>query len=709
MSDKMEIGVNRKTGESVVLPSSILRKQVAMLGANGSGKTVAAKILIEEATLEGIPSIIVDPQGDLASLAAIGKRATLIENGGNAERAMAWEEKAEVRIWTPTAEFGLPICLDPFRPPTGKMKKTELISSWELMAVNFTILAGYDVEKMSSGIQIKTFLYELLTESARLNCLPTNFADLSEMVGNPAMILDGDAETSSVDAIIKRIKGPVREELSRRLNALDSGVSQLLFTLGVPLDIDTLLEPAKNGKVPVNIFFLKSLGSEELRQSFLQELGRSLYAWMLKQKAAEGEVKLLFFLDEASRFLPSDPRQPPAKKVIKLLFEQGRKNGLSCVLATQSVANVDYKILGQANTIFIGKFLTKQDRSKVADLLKVNSNDTGLVDELHKLSPGEFQIVCSDVSKTPIQVKNRWLYTEHGATFGEDDVEKFTSPLLRDWADERSAKHTFSALPPSIPLSREQMSKGLIESETPFESHLMGGLMLLKDPKDPLSVMLGVTNILTAFVLLATTFILGQAWIDGDNSGWLLLVGSLLSLTSCVALVVETLLSGEKSLVQRIRKRARPIQYLILIWIWVLWFGNRAGWFDLSWASMLVDISQTAVTLFVVLEMSHRLHLGRVQMQLDWNPMNMMKEAIHSVKLMLSESELRVMRATSTQVMKSLQYLTEIVTVCLLGLLIFDVGISTKSVLFTETVLRLFSIYALQIAARTYVYSQRNA
>ena len=124
---------------------------------------------------------------------------------------------------------------------------------------------------------------------------------------------------------------------------------------------------------------------------------------------------------------------------------------------------------------------------------------------------------------------------------------------------------------------------------------------------------------------------------------------------------------------------------------------------------MLVDIAQTVTTLFVVLDMSHRIRLGRVQMQLDWNPLGMMKEAIHSMKLMLSESEIAVMRATSSQVMRSLQSLTEVLTVCLLGLLIFDIGsISMDSTLFSEIVLRLFSIYALQLVARSYVFSQKN-
>ena len=231
--------------------------------------------------------------------------------------------------------------------------------------------------------------------------------------------------------------------------------------------------------------------------------------------------------------------------------------------------------------------------------------------------------------------------------------------------------------------------------------------MMLKDPKDPLSVMLGMTNLLTAFLLLSTTLLLGQSWIDGDSSGYLPLIGSILSLTACAALVIETLLADEKSLVKRIRRRARPIQYAILLWIWVLWFGNRAEWFDLSPVSLLIDIVQTIASLFVLLELAHRIQLGRMQIQMDWNPLGMMKEAYHSMKLLLSESQLAVMRATSTQVMRSLQLLAELFTLVILGLVIFDIVNWSDSIWFDEITLRLFSVYALQISARAYVFSKK--
>ena len=89
----MEIGINRDTGEVVDLPTSILRNHVAMLGATGSGKTVAAKVLIEEATLAGIPSIIVDPQGDLARMAQPGDPDVISEMGGSLEKLEEWKIK----------------------------------------------------------------------------------------------------------------------------------------------------------------------------------------------------------------------------------------------------------------------------------------------------------------------------------------------------------------------------------------------------------------------------------------------------------------------------------------------------------------------------------------------------------------------------------------------------------------------------------------
>ena len=63
------------------LAPEVLLRHAVLLGGSGSGKTVASKVLIGEAIRSGIPSIVVDPQGDLASLAIPGDAAQAKERG----------------------------------------------------------------------------------------------------------------------------------------------------------------------------------------------------------------------------------------------------------------------------------------------------------------------------------------------------------------------------------------------------------------------------------------------------------------------------------------------------------------------------------------------------------------------------------------------------------------------------------------------------
>ena len=163
----MILGTRRDDGSEVAIPSTILARHAAMLGSTGSGKTVMAKALIEEATLAGIPSLILDPQGDLARLALGLDENELNEQGGDVSRRNALMEKAEVRIWTPLRSKGLPICIDPFVAPPAELGMEEAITAWDMVAAGFTGLADYDVEK-AQGKQVKPFIYEILVHGTRL-------------------------------------------------------------------------------------------------------------------------------------------------------------------------------------------------------------------------------------------------------------------------------------------------------------------------------------------------------------------------------------------------------------------------------------------------------------------------------------------------------------------------------------------------------------
>ena len=110
----MFLGRRRDNDEPVDIKSTVLARHAAMLGSTGSGKTVMAKALIEEAALAGIPALIIDPQGDLARLALGGDASTIEAKGEDAARMRKLMESTEVRIWTPLRSKGLPLCIDPF-------------------------------------------------------------------------------------------------------------------------------------------------------------------------------------------------------------------------------------------------------------------------------------------------------------------------------------------------------------------------------------------------------------------------------------------------------------------------------------------------------------------------------------------------------------------------------------------------------------------
>ena len=151
------LGTRRDTGEAIDIKPQVLARHGAMLGSTGSGKTVMAKALIEEAALAGIPALIIDPQGDLARLALGIEPAELEAQDGDIARAKKLMDMCEVRIWTPLRSKGLPLCIDPFRAPPADLDPEEAITAWDMVAAGFANLAGFDVGK-AQGKTVKPFL-----------------------------------------------------------------------------------------------------------------------------------------------------------------------------------------------------------------------------------------------------------------------------------------------------------------------------------------------------------------------------------------------------------------------------------------------------------------------------------------------------------------------------------------------------------------------
>ena len=694
------LGTNRSSGDAVSLDLTTLTRHVAMLGSTGSGKTVMAKALIEESTVSGVPSIIVDPQGDLARLILLGDRKELKSKGGDTLRQKRFAEQAEVRIWTPLREKGLPICIDPFSAPPDGLSDAEATDAWDLIATGFTNLALYDKEK-AEGIQVHAYIFQLLVHSIRLGHDVHDFSALSRLLRGPHGILrthlkqevdcewDEIAEEHELPDFEAMLPRGTREKLSRTLGAFTSGNRSLLFSNGVPLDIETLLEPSVSGKVPVNVIYLNTITDDAQRHAFLQEIGRAIYDWMLSKTSTDSPLDLLFFIDEVAPFLPP-VRNPPGKEIIKLIFKQARKYGIGCVLATQNVTDVDYKILAQANTKFIGKMELQQDIERVRHLLREGKGETKFVDELTKLGPGEFQLVCTDLSPEPIPLKVRWLYSDHGEPLTEEQIEELTPKRLRTWAGKKTVRTQRSGIA-SAAAAASVRAKGLVSpefqgmaaagkgqvDESPFEVRLLGGLAVLKEGRDPVYLMQSISNIGSALALLWTLVVLLGEW----RSGGLTLAWAGLSvvITSCVAFIVglETLLSHDAELQKRISRSARAIQYFLGAWLWFLliWSKSGAGP-DFGIGSSVLEVAVVWVSLFISIELVNRVRLGSISFDGGNSVKEMIQSSVKGVGAIITESEFKQMQASSKQVMNGLRWALDFCTLLYFCVIIFTVTLA---------------------------------
>ncbi len=409
--------------QSLELPLSTFLRHMVCLGSSGSGKTVAAKVVCEEFVRNGIPVIAVDPQGDIASLAIPGTAETIESKGLPASMLEEYKSRAEVVIWTPASSVGVPMSVNPLEaldhlPKDGE----ERIRALSGIAANLASLLGYEPGS-DEGKSVVGFLHLVFENMARNEVPIRTFSGLAGFLAEqpPDLAL---------------LTAPICEErrqmqLRRKIQLLSIGASQLLFQMGVPLSIPTLLgkdDSATPGKTRVSVIYLNSLHSQPEKEFLLAQLAQALYDWMLDHPSTEPQA--LFYVDEVAPYLPP-VRKPACKDALTLLLRQARKYGVCCLLASQNPGDVDYKCLAQISTWNLGRMMVRQDIEKVEKTVQSIAGPAteAIVNALPKLSPGEFRLLSPDTAGAqPLKV--RWLLTEH-KTLDEDSIGPAIDPALR--------------------------------------------------------------------------------------------------------------------------------------------------------------------------------------------------------------------------------------------------------------------------------------
>lgn len=403
------LGEERGTGRAACLEPGDLTRHVAVLGTTGSGKTCLAKSVVEEAALSGIPSLVLDVQGDLAQLAALGR-------GGKETvgvRRAAFGDKAEVRLLTPASDAGLRLSLNPLRLPDEGLNEE---------ARGFCRVA----------------MAEALLGAVRV---PDTWRDLArEYV---AQILETPSGAASLAGLVHQVRNPTelgreplvrsrtrREALAEQLRLLSEGSQRFLYERGRRLDVQEMVTPFSEGKVPVNVVWLPGLGDAQTRQRFVATVLSDVYAWMLRHPSSTPQ--LMVYLDEVGPFMPPIG-EPPAKRVLGRIFKEGRKYGVCGLFCTQNFTDVDYKALAQAGTLLLGRLGSTQDKARVRKMLPTPDgfDPAGAAEMLTSAPVGRFLVSNVDRFGAPRVMQAREPLTLHARPWGEDEIRAHTPDVLR--------------------------------------------------------------------------------------------------------------------------------------------------------------------------------------------------------------------------------------------------------------------------------------
>lgn len=443
MSAELELGTRRdRGGEPLRLPARAMLRHMMALGSSGSGKTVLAKVVVEEMVRAGVPALCLDPQGDLCSLAlAAEDPEALAAHGVDPELAARFAERCEVVVFTPASDKGVGLGADPLVALQIGAEHGEIDEDrWTRAAATIAALLGYASDD-DDGEGVIAVLDTILRELADDGRPPASLRALSETLAE----LD---ETGGLSKYGRFLELKKLRQAFRKLARLEVGPRRKLFSAGVPLDIDLLLGRAgpaaarpPAGKVRVAVVHLNSLHAQEDKEFLVAAIAERLYAWMLAHPSSDPQA--LFYLDEVAPYVPP-VRKPQCKDALQLVFKQARKYGVCCLMATQNPGDVDYRAMAQFGTWALGRLTTRQDLKKVAPTIAALAPDRAdaVMAELPRLEPGQFVLLSPDHFDAPAKLQARWLLTRH-ETLDEGRIAELADARWRDRFAElatRSAK-----------------------------------------------------------------------------------------------------------------------------------------------------------------------------------------------------------------------------------------------------------------------------
>ncbi len=401
LGKKFEINGRQLLDDKVLYDAKDMTTHMMCVGMTGSGKTGLCLALLEEAAIDGIPAICVDPKGDLGNLMLSFPELRAsdfdawIEPGEAARKGVdaaeysqqvadmwrkglkSWDQEpsriqkfrdsVDMAIYTPGSNAGIPLTvLKSFdAPPQQVIDDSELFRERIAGAASGLLtLMGVEADPLSSREHI---LLSNIFDQAWRKGQNLDLPSLIRSIQSPPIDKIGVFDLESFFPAADRLK------MAMSLNNLLASPSFAGWLEGQPLDIKSLLYTSQ-GKPRLSIISIAHLNDSE-RMFFVTILLNELLSWMRTQPGTSS-LRALFYMDEVYGYFPPTAK-PPSKPPMMILLKQARAFGLGIALATQNPVDLDYKGLANIGTWFLGRLQTQRDKDRVIDGLEGAAAQTG--------------------------------------------------------------------------------------------------------------------------------------------------------------------------------------------------------------------------------------------------------------------------------------------------------------------------------------------
>lgn len=447
-----------------------LTTHAVCVGMTGSGKTGLCLSLLEEAAINGVPILAIDPKGDIGNLmlgfpelrgsdflpwidadeaarqglsreafadkAAADWREGLADWHQDGARIQRLHDTVDMAIYTPGSNAGLPLTvLRSFAAPSQSIRDDAEAYRDHMAAAASGLLSllGINADPIASREHI---LLSTILDQSWMAGRDLGLTDLIHEVQSPSF--------DKIGAIDLETFFPAKDRfaLAIRINNLVASPGFAGWMEGEPLDIGKMLY-TEAGKPRVSIVSIAHM-SESERMFFVTILLNEVLAWTRSQSGSSS-LRAIVYMDEIFGYFPPTAN-PPTKKPMLTLLKQARAFGVGVVLATQNPVDLDYKGLSNAGTWLIGRLQTQRDKNRVLEGLEGASVAAGKSFDRARMDQalsalGKRVFLMSNVHEdAPIIFESRQALSYLRGPITREQIQALMAPRKRAQAAPTAAK-----------------------------------------------------------------------------------------------------------------------------------------------------------------------------------------------------------------------------------------------------------------------------